>query len=664
MLKFGAQIDLQDKFTITMRKIIKQHEQFQKSASKVRNILQTTFGKPYKAIMQVKDNATRAIKNVGSAIKKVVSVPHQITVKVKDAASRVLDGVKKKVEGIKKLAGGIVLGASGAVAGAGIGIGKAISQGATLEDQMVSIGHFLQVNNTKVKPEDIEKMRDQYIAALRKNAALTPFSDSEVVEAGTRALSIANGSTKNAMELVKLAENMAALTPGKTIMDAMEALADAQMGEMERMKEFGFKAGADQVDAAGGAGNVDFTKLKSVTGKGLTQMFEGGADKLSKTGSGMWSTITGNLGTIFQDMGYNMLMNLKPALEQLMKLLDQYQPQIVNFANMVANGFGFLVQAGLKLSGSMGGTFGKIKSVVMQVWNSTLKPIFETWKTTTKSLLPVYKNVFTTVANTIVQNINKFQPVIKAVQDSFVASSTITRAVIPIIGQVFQTVFPIVADLVGYVSKAISWLVQNVIIPMVPKISTLFKRVWKVVGPILQNLWDIIKLVIDIVSPMFDAVFKPVFEGIVDVIEWAWDIIEPIFEGINKGLGWVKEGLTWVKGKVGGGGKEDDGEPSSSRGSFGDGKKKAIGVQRVPYNNYPILAHQGERLLTKSQAMQMDRKEKQDRQSSGNIAVVKQGLRDVSVVIQSAIIREEADIKKLVHELVAELERVQLGFAG
>ena len=36
--------------------------------------------------------------------------------------------------------------------------------------------------------------------------------------------------------LLKLASDMAALTPGKTVMDAMEALADLKLGERERIE--------------------------------------------------------------------------------------------------------------------------------------------------------------------------------------------------------------------------------------------------------------------------------------------------------------------------------------------------------------------------------------------------------------------------------------------
>lgn len=78
-------------------------------------------------------------------------------------------------------------------------------------------------------------------------------------------MNITSGDTKAGMDLVELSENMAALNPGKTVMDAMEALADLKTGETERMKEFGFKISQDDINKAGGI-NSYFQQQTSSTG--------------------------------------------------------------------------------------------------------------------------------------------------------------------------------------------------------------------------------------------------------------------------------------------------------------------------------------------------------------------------------------------------------------
>lgn len=147
-----------------------------------------------------------------------------------------LDGIKAKLSGLKggllgmgggagtilKAAG--LTGLAGIVGGAGIGAGAAAGvasmvRGASdLEQQKISMTHFLGGD---------KKASEAYIKTLRENANATPFGTNEVIAAGTRAVQISGGDVKKGMEYVRLAEDMAALNPGKSISDAMEALADA-----------------------------------------------------------------------------------------------------------------------------------------------------------------------------------------------------------------------------------------------------------------------------------------------------------------------------------------------------------------------------------------------------------------------------------------------------
>ncbi|PKM71521.1 MAG: phage tail protein [Firmicutes bacterium HGW-Firmicutes-16] len=68
----------------------------------------------------------------------------------------------------------------------------------------------------------------------------------------------------------------------------------------------------------------------------------------------------------------------------------------------------------------------------------------------------------------------------------------------------------------------------------------------------------------------------------------------------------------------------------------------AYGLSYVPYDNYPAMLHEGERVLTASEA-----------RGYGNAAVVK-------ISGNSFVIREEADIDKVASALVAKIRRAQL----
>lgn len=113
-------------------------------------------------------------------------------------------------------------------------------------------------------------------AELMKNAIAmankTPFEGGELVEATSMLEAMGMDSKK----WLTYAGNMAGAT-GKDIMQATEAIIDAQAGEWERMKEFGIK------------GVKDMDTLVQV----MDKRFAGGMEKLAGTTKGLWSTVTG-----------------------------------------------------------------------------------------------------------------------------------------------------------------------------------------------------------------------------------------------------------------------------------------------------------------------------------------------------------------------------------
>lgn len=110
-------------------------------------------------------------------------------------------------------------------------------------------------------------------AELMKNAiAMANKTGGAMVEATAMLEAMGMDSKK----WLTYAGNMAGAT-GKDIMQATEAIIDAQAGEWERMKEFGIK-GVDNMD--------DLVQI-------MNKRFAGGMEKLAGTTKGIWSTVTG-----------------------------------------------------------------------------------------------------------------------------------------------------------------------------------------------------------------------------------------------------------------------------------------------------------------------------------------------------------------------------------
>jgi hypothetical protein len=74
----------------------------------------------------------------------------------------------------------------------------------------------------------------------------------------------------------------------------------------------------------------------------------------------------------------------------------------------------------------------------------------------------------------------------------------------------------------------------------------------------------------------------------------------------------------------------------------------AFGKARVPFNNYPALLHEGERVMTKQEVLQ----------SKSNKSVV------VGKLADTIIVREDADIDKIADALVNKLEATALNYGG
>ncbi|MDU0200166.1 hypothetical protein ACYEXS_19690 [Paenibacillus sp. MAH-36] len=118
----------------------------------------------------------------------------------------------------------------GAIAGvAGAGVGAAAAKG--LSDSMDFEGLR---NQLEIATRDKEKAGDVFKWAV-KFANTTPFDNKEVVDAAAQL----QMQGLDAKSLIPQLGDMAASKSGKTLDDAVQAMLDAQTGELERLKEFG-----------------------------------------------------------------------------------------------------------------------------------------------------------------------------------------------------------------------------------------------------------------------------------------------------------------------------------------------------------------------------------------------------------------------------------------
>lgn len=182
---------------------------------------------------------------------------------------------------------GAVLGAA-ATAGLGL-LGKSAIEGAS------SLEGYRNTLNVVMKDT---KLAGETFAWAVDFANKTPFETESIVQATVRLTSYG----LKAKEVMPAIGDMAGVM-NKDIMEAVEAVADAQTGELERMKEFGITKqmiidqgnkimkGKELVNSKGQI--VDQENFNKAMFSLMDEKFKGGMELQANSFKGLWSTVTG-----------------------------------------------------------------------------------------------------------------------------------------------------------------------------------------------------------------------------------------------------------------------------------------------------------------------------------------------------------------------------------
>lgn len=502
-------ISIKDSATAVLKTVRAEQEKLRESAVKTGSTLKETYDKSHTLKLKTEE-ARKKVKGVITETKKLHASAKGAVLKVKDKASDtvkkvkgklselhkkhvkpvidVVDKASGKVRGIVSVIGkaakavAIPLLAVGAI-GAAMG-GASIGAGLSLEQQQISIEHFVGATNRDMSAADVKSQSKSYIEELRQNANATPFETGEVIEAGSRAVALSGGSVRDAMKMVTLAEDMAAASGGtKSIMDAMEALGDLKVGETERLKEFGVKVSADEYKEKG---------FEGVSGD-LKSFYGGASEKLAGSGSGLLSTISGKLKSSSADFGLGIVEEMKPVLKDIITLIDEAEPHI----KKMSAAFGGTLSSGIKLA----------RGAV-----SDFQPVVD-------KVLPLVSGAF-----------KKIEPVIQNTGTIFSAVmggiSTAVSAIAPVVIPIWEQIAEKVGGVIEFLAER-SGFIEEVIGTAGSAIAEVIETAWSVAGPVL-----------DLAIAAFELIFtiaQKVWPGVQSLIEGAWSIISPIFDALGAG---------------------------------------------------------------------------------------------------------------------------------
>lgn len=250
--------------------------------------------------------ATEPVDKMKNAIDKIRNSTNNATSGLKNMVSNGFQKVKSTVVGASSsitkfnaaLKGNTITNAIGnlkKLAAAYIGVKSASSLFKTAMGSATEFQNYRNTLNTVMKDTNAAaETFKQYTDYANK----TPWTEGEVVSAGVKLKSY---GLEGSLEQIQKISDMSAVM-NKSLDQGVEAIADAETGELERLKEFGVtkqqitdmakSMGKDVVNNKGQI--TDQSGFNDAMFAVMKEKFDGGTDNMAKTFTGRMSTIKGS----------------------------------------------------------------------------------------------------------------------------------------------------------------------------------------------------------------------------------------------------------------------------------------------------------------------------------------------------------------------------------
>lgn len=456
----------------------------------------------------------------------------EILIRARDQATDVIKNVHKEAQGFwdraregAKLAGGAITAFGAAGATGLISLGKAaIEQASKFQGFTATLETVFQGNKQKAQ---------EYINWAVDFAKTTPFEVAEVVDATSRLKSYGI----EAKDVLRGVGDMAA-GMGKPLMQAVEAVADAQTGELERLKEFGITKQmiVDQAKAMGmkevvnAKGQItDMDNFNRSLFALMQTRFSGGMERLSQTYEGQlsnlsdaWNGFLRNIGALILPLAQELVSNVLIPLIEKLKQMDPDKLKTGLLFAAIATGAALIIGPLLMLVGflpALAAGFGMIAPAILPalaivaVLAAAAYLVYKNWGTLKAlfiSLLPAFRS---------------FGQQLKPAIDFF--------------KHLFLDAYNFIKQQFNYIT---SWIRQNMglikgtIEQVLRAISYVWNAVWPILKPVVETVWNAIKIIVSTVIHTVLGIIKAVMQVINGDWRGAWNTVKATFAGLVNGI--------------------------------------------------------------------------------------------------------------------------------
>lgn len=293
--------------------------------------------------------------------------------------------------------------------------------------------------------------------------------------------------------------------------------------------------------------------------------------------------LTKSFGMIFTQLG----ANLMPIITQLMdfiianmpmiqSLFDEFAPVIMNLLETLA-------------------------PIFMQIVEQLFPPLMDM----ITALLPLFdvlvETILPPILDLLVQLMPIFTDIVVAILPVIVQLIT---ALLPLIEPIFAILEP-VFDILLLLLDPLLDLLDLILPPLTKIIEVLADIIERVLGnafesikPIIEAFANILSGIIDFITGVFEGDWSKAWDGIVNIFKGIFNLIPTIIENVLNGgiflINAIIDGINAVTGLIG--------IPEIPNIDKVKLPRLKLGLDYVPYDDFPALLHKGEKVLTSEQA--------------------------------------------------------------
>lgn len=357
---------------------------------------------------------------------------------------------------------------------------------------------------------------------------------------------------------------------------------------------------------------------------------------------------------------------IQQLLPVVQGIITSILPVIINLLQTLAPLFASIVEQVLPiildLIIALVPLFTQIIETILPVFVQLIEKLLPYVLQIVQSILPAIISLITALLPPVLQMVDQILPVLIQIIDTLMPLVIeIINAVLPVLIDLIKTILPPVLKIVNTVLpilldliKLILPLATNIIKAVLPILIELLKMLAPTLTPILDILVKVtnaFKSMIDFVKNIFTGNWKGAWENVKSVFSNVWDSIKSsiklpinsIIDGVNA----LIRGLNKISFKF------PDWVPGLGGKNFGinipEIRKLRIGMEYVPYDDFPALLHRGEKVLTASEAKQERKKEAEEKASGAKEKNVNISF---NISVDKFINNTDKDIDSLADELL------------